>query len=178
MSATATAPRGHAYVHGGREVYTWEQSLEDVTVHVRLPLGVPASAVDCRITASAGGHVRLGLRGAAAPYLDAHTGGPVIADESTWFIDDAEAVPIGAPSGTSENGRILQLVLVKALQGEAWPAAFAGHAALDPAAHELDRKAILLERFGAEHPGFDFRDADITGAVPDARSFMGGMRKA
>ena len=37
------------------------------------------------------------------------------------------------------------------------------------------QKKLLLERFGEEHAGFDFRDAEINGNVPDARTFMGGM---
>jgi hypothetical protein len=35
---------------------------------------------------------------------------------------------------------------------------------------------MLLERFQAEHPGFDFSGAEVTGAVPDPRTFLGGMR--
>ena len=41
----------------------------------------------------------------------------------------------------------------------------------------MDKKAILLERFQAEHPGFDFRGADVSGTVPDAATFMQGIKK-
>jgi hypothetical protein len=169
-------------------VYRWEQSLEDVTVRARLPPGAAAAHVACAL-GGGGNNVRLGLRGAGAPYLDARTAGPIVADESTWFVadaddDDTDDGAAGAAGGataaaaTAPRARQVTIVLVKARPGEAWPSAFAGHAPLDAEAHEADRKAILLERFGAEHPGFDFRDAAVSGEVPDAREFMGGMRRA
>lgn len=71
----------------------------------------------------------------------------------------------------------LCLILQKASAGATWPAAFAGHEQLDDAAAEADKKAILLERFQAEHPGFDFRGAEVNGSVPDAASFMGGIKR-
>ena len=181
---SAPVARGHAYVSGGRVVYRWEQSLEDVTVRARLPPGAAAANVACAL-GGGGNNVRLGLRG-AAPYLDARTAGPIVADESTWFVDDADddggtdagGATAAAAAAAAPRARQVTIVLVKARPGEAWPSAFAGHAPLDVEAHEADRKAILLERFGAEHPGFDFRDAAVTGEVPDAREFMGGMRRA
>jgi hypothetical protein len=160
-------------------VYRWEQSLEDVTVRARLPPGAAAAHVACAL-GGGGNNVRLGLRGAGAPYLDARTAGPIVADESTWFVEDADdaAAVVTAGGAAAPRARQVTIVLVKARPGEAWLSAFAGHAPLDAEAHEADRKAILLERFGAEHPGFDFRDAAVSGEVPDAREFMGGMRRA
>jgi hypothetical protein len=37
------------------------------------------------------------------------------------------------------------------------------------------QKSLLLERFQQENPGFDFRDAEFNGSVPDPRTFMGGV---
>ena len=54
---------------------------------------------------------------------------------------------------------------------------FKGHDELDATAAEADKKALLLERFQAENPGFDFRGAEVNGTVPDAATFMGGMKK-
>jgi hypothetical protein len=34
----------------------------------------------------------------------------------------------------------------------------------------------MLERFQEEHPGFDFSDAEFNGQVPEARTFMGGVK--
>ena len=37
------------------------------------------------------------------------------------------------------------------------------------------KKAMILERFQQENPGFDFSGADFNGQVPDPKTFMGGM---
>ena len=71
----------------------------------------------------------------------------------------------------------LSLILQKATEGTTWDGVFKGHEDTDATATEADKKAILLERFQAEHPGFDFRGAEVTGTVPDASKFMQGMRK-
>ena len=59
-------PSKRSFVHAGREVYTWEQGLDEVLVHVTPPPGVRAAAIDCKITAT---RVRLGLRG-SVPFID------------------------------------------------------------------------------------------------------------
>ena len=66
--------------------------------------------------------------------------------------------------------------MVKAIRGEHWRAAFANHIRTDPVTEEEVRKQIMLERFQAENPGFDFSGAEFSGAVPDAASFLGGVR--
>ena len=69
------------------------------------------------------------------------------------------------------------MILQKAVEGATWGGVFKGHEEADATATEADKKSILLERFQSEHPGFDFRGADVTGTVPDASKFMQGMRK-
>jgi hypothetical protein len=61
-------------------------------------------------------------------------------------------------------------------KAETWTSAFAGHAPLDPLAAQADQSRILLERFGEEHPGFDFSGATVNGTVPDPRTFMDGVK--
>jgi len=46
---------------------------------------------------------------------------------------------------------------------------------LDEASTADAQKKLMLERFQAEHPGFDFSNAEFNGSVPDPRTFMGGM---
>lgn len=41
-----------------------------------------------------------------------------------------------------------------------------------------ERKALMLERFQAEHAGFDFSGAEFSGAAPDPQTFMGGVHGA
>jgi len=47
---------------------------------------------------------------------------------------------------------------------------------IDPITKESIKKEMMLERFQEENPGFDFRNAEFNGAVPEARDFMGGVR--
>ncbi len=79
-----------------------------------------------------------------------------VAADSLWTMGDGE----------------LTITLVKAAPGETWPAVFAGHGELDAAADADTKRAMLLERFQAEHPGFDFSQAEVNGSVPDPRTFM------
>jgi hypothetical protein len=188
------------FVHDGRTVYEWEQSLDEVLVYISPPPGARAAHIECAITSA---HVRVGIKG-NPPYLDvraqggrgggsaiagsplsprAHAapafslppcrpplprarlqedlGGTCVAKESMWTLDEG----------------VLLLTLTKARKAETWAAAFRGHAAaggLDAAAQAAVHKKMLLERFQEENPGFDFSGADVNGAVPDPRTFMGG----
>lgn len=61
------APAGrHAFVHEGRKVYEWDQSLTDVNVYVEVPPGVRARDMFCDIERQ---HVRFGIKG-NPPFLD------------------------------------------------------------------------------------------------------------
>jgi hypothetical protein len=81
-----------------------------------------------------------------------------VAAESVWTLEDG----------------VLLLTLTKARKAETWPSVFQGHGELDAASVEAAHKQMLLERFQAENPGFDFSQATINGQVPDPRVFMGG----
>lgn len=48
---------------------------------------------------------------------------------------------------------------------------------LDAATVGEEQKTLMLERFQAEHPGFDFSGAEFSGSAPDPRTFMGGVHK-
>lgn len=155
-SPPPTLPAGRlAFTHGGRVIYTWSQSLDEVLIFFEPPAGVPAAAFSIAITPA---RVSIGLKG-APPFLDEALPAACVAKESFWNLDAGELV----------------LTLTKARKGETWPSAFAGHGALDAAAQADVHKRMLLERFGEEHPGFDFSGADVSGAVPDPRTFLGGV---
>jgi hypothetical protein len=49
---------------------------------------------------------------------------------------------------------------------------------LTPLDEEEARRQLMLERFQLEHPGFDFSGAEFSGAAPDPRTFMGGVKHA
>ena len=82
----------------------------------------------------------------------------------------------------------MHIVLAKAHRGEMWECPLTGLSSssskapadssrmVDPVTREKIRRDLMLERFQEENPGFDFRGATFNGEVPDARSFMGGIR--
>ncbi|CAM9157576.1 unnamed protein product [Pylaiella littoralis] len=158
MTASNKGKEGRIkFEHEGKTVYEWEQSLEEVNLYIETPPGVKADRVDCKITPR---HLRLGIKG-NPPFLDEDTGGPVVVEESYWMMDGGE----------------LNVNLQKMKKAETWPSALQGkNTTVDPITLEGMQKKIMLERFQSENPGFDFSGAEFNGEVPDARSFMGGVK--
>lgn len=162
----------YTFIYNGAEVYQWEQTLDDVTIYVTAPPHVTkGSQVSVQIQAT---HLKLGLVGGSQWFLDESTFGTVDVSESTWSLEDEE----GSSSSSRGETKIITIYLTKAHRGELWDAALKGNMTvqLDPLAKEDAKKKLMLERFQEEHPGFDFRDAEFNGGVPDARSFMGGVK--
>lgn len=56
----------HAFEHGGRTVYEWNQTFQEVTVYVATPPGVRGKDLYVEIS---GRHVKLGIK-PNPPYLD------------------------------------------------------------------------------------------------------------
>lgn len=146
-----------SFVHEGREVYQWDQTLDDVNLYIKPPPGVKAAHLDIVI---ASGHVRIGLKG-NPPFIDEDLASSVIVKDSLWLMEDGE----------------IHFTLTKAKKAETWPSVFKGHGELDEASKMEVQKRLLLERFQEEHPGFDFSGAEINGMVPDPRDFMGGVKR-
>ena len=74
--------------------YWWEQSLTTATLYVLMPAGTPSRAVECALGAG-GRHLRLALRGAAAPIVDAPLPHAVQAGEEglVWNLETPDAPP-------------------------------------------------------------------------------------
>jgi hypothetical protein len=70
MAERLAPPARHAFVHGGRTVYEWDQSLAEVNVYVPVPPGVRARDMFCDIEKA---HLRFGLKG-NPPFLDVSPG--------------------------------------------------------------------------------------------------------
>jgi len=153
-----------AYEYEGRIIYEWEQNLEEVLIFIKPPPGVKAAHMDISIAPK---RLKIGLKG-APPFMDEDLGGVCVVGESMWTLEP----PKKGLEGT-ESGELL-ITLTKAHRALTWECAFAGHGAMDTAAKEAVQRAMLLERFGAENPGFDFSGAEINGQVPDPRVFMNG----
>jgi len=145
----------------GREIYEWEQSLEEVNIYIKAPPGVRASQIICDMRHN---RLRIGLRGSDRYFIDEETFGGVMTEESSWYLDD---------------GGILNIVLVKSHRGETWDGALKGRdrmGAVDPFTRQQMQKDLMLQRFQEENPGFDFRGAEFNGEAPDPRTFMGGVK--
>jgi hypothetical protein len=159
----------YVFEYNGQEIYQWEQTLDDVTIHVKPPpMVTKGNQVNCQIATH---HLKLGLHGATTFFLNEPTFGVVDVSESTWSLEDDDEGNTG--------GKVISIYLIKAHRGELWNAALKGNhtvSELDPVAQESVQKELMLERFQEEHPGFDFRDAEFNGGVPDPRTFMGGVK--
>eukprot|EP00294_Goniomonas_avonlea_P003995 CAMPEP_0114549370 /NCGR_PEP_ID=MMETSP0114-20121206/5492_1 /TAXON_ID=31324 /ORGANISM="Goniomonas sp, Strain m" /LENGTH=269 /DNA_ID=CAMNT_0001734049 /DNA_START=18 /DNA_END=828 /DNA_ORIENTATION=+ len=142
------------FKHGDQVVYEWDQSLDEVNIYITMPPGCLAKHLTVDIKAQ---HLKIGITG-NPPYLNESLFSKVKTQESFWTVEDGE----------------LHITLCKMNKAESWDAALMGHGQLDTLTQEEVRKDILLERFQEENPGFDFSGATFNGAVPDARSFMGG----
>ena len=70
---------------------------------------------------------------------------------------------------------MLHLSLVKGSKGVTWDCLLQGQTKNDPFTQSEVQKSLMLERFQAENPGFDFSGASFNGQVPDPKSFMGGV---
>jgi hypothetical protein len=150
------------FEHEGRTIYEWDQNLTEVNIYIEPPPGITAKMLDIRIEPTRL-VVRLKASPPIPPFIDEATGGTVIADESLWLLDDKE----------------LNINLQKMNKAEAWDRALIGKSgeAIDAFTKEEVRKKLMLERFQEEHPGFDFSNADFNGQVPNAKDFMGGVKR-
>lgn len=119
---------------------------------IPLPPGVRARDLSVTLLPS---RVTIGIKG-LPPYMDQAPFDTVVPSESIWTVEDG----------------VLEISLAKAHPGRPWEAAMAGHEGADPDAAAADRKRLLLERFQAENPGFDFSGAEINGEVPSAETFL------
>lgn len=145
------------FEYNGRTVYEWDQSLEEVRLYVRPPPGVQARDIQCKISST---HLSLGLKGAAKPFIDEEFFSKVKVDESDWMMSDGE----------------IEINCQKMNKAQTWESALLGHGQMNPYVKGEVQKALMLERFGAENPGFDFSGAEFSGSVPDPRNFMGGVK--
>lgn len=145
--------------------FTWEQSLDEVDVRIPQPSSarltrrsVPHFAVCASVL-----HMRVVMAPGVTAVFDVPLARRADGSECFWTTDD--------------DGRTLHLVLAKAVVGEPWPAVFAASrdsaAAVEEGDVEGARREMLLQRFQAEHPGFDFTDAQVAGCAPaDPVGFM------
>lgn len=160
------------FVFNGNTIYEWEQSLEEVFVYIKAPdclleknkeevrktlaPGQAMPKLEVKFTPT---HLAIGLKTLPA-YIDEDLTNKVKSSESFWHLDDGE----------------ITITLIKAIKAETWLSVFKKHDQLNHFQKEEMQKKMLLERFQEEHGGFDFSDAEVTGSVPDPKTFLGGIK--
>ena len=156
MTKKASEKGRYIYSYQGRTIYEWSQTLDTISIYITTPPNVTGS--QCLVTISAR-RLKVGVRGWSQLYIDEALTDVVDVSESTWSWMDGE----------------LAIDLCKVARGRTWESPLEGKGGLDPVTREEVKKDMMLERFQEENPGFDFRNAEFNGGVPDARDFMGGV---
>ena len=155
MSSSGKYEKRKRFEHDGRVIYEWEQNIEQLDMWIVPPPGVTAKMIDCVISNT---HFRIGIKG-NPPFIDQDLHAAVIVSESLWMMEDG----------------VLHINFQKQVLGDTWPSLLKGHGGLSAAEQEQETQKIMLERFGREHPGFDFSQATFSGQTPDPKSFLGGI---
>ena len=145
-------PRVPVTSESGRLIYEWDQTIDEVNVFFQIPEGTQKSDLEISFQPKM---FKIGIKG-NPPYLALPPWAPVEAAACLWWV---------------ENFREISVQFQKVREEEVWPAAFEGHAG-NLKSFEDSKKKILLEKFQREHAGFDFSDAEVSGAVPNPRTFM------
>jgi hypothetical protein len=152
------------YVFDDKAVYEWTQSLDECIMYI------PAPPAPISVTIGPN-HLTIGLKNGTSAFIDEDTCHTVDIKESTWTVEDGMIV----------------VYLQKANKAVVWEGLLQGRnfvrdtvvcntaARLDPVQLLEVQKEIMLERWGEQYPGMDFADAEFNGAVPDPRTFMGGV---
>ena len=128
----------------------------DINVYIpNVPDGIRAKELDVVISSKRISISRRWLENNRAYYLNHELTRTVKSAECLWTFD-------------SET-REVHIQLAKSLEAEVWESVFVGH---ESEGQEEDRKKLMLERFQAENPGFDFSGAEFTGNIPDPKTFL------
>jgi len=166
---------GNGFDH---EKYSWTQTLQEVTVQIKIPEGTKSRAVTCDIKSKT---LKAGLKG-QPPILTGEFYNPVKPDDCFWSLED--------------NGSVLSILLTKHNQMEWWKCVVKGEPEIntqkvEPANSKLEdldpetrqtvekmmydqrqkamnlptsdeqNKADILKKFMAQHPEMDFSKAKI-----------------
>jgi CS domain len=180
-SSTPLQQQRYSFEYNGRRAYDFEQTLDEMMIYVRPPPSIRCGKqIKCIIQAT---HLKLGLVGMNSWFLNEDTYDTVDVNESTWSLEDDD-------DDDSNKSKVIVIYLIKARRGMLWEAALKGNpessssgplsssasVTMDPIQKEQMKKSLLLQRFQEENPGFDFSNAELNGAAPDAREFMGGVQ--
>ncbi|UKK01735.2 hypothetical protein MACK_001088 [Theileria orientalis] len=143
----------HKSSHGNIR-YEWDQSYEELTLYV--PIDRQTTKKDIRVDYKPRNiSIRI-YKNEIKTEIKGKLYSTISTLESYWIIEDI----------------VLEVHLVKALEGEVWEYVMKGDDPVTFYGKELDKKKMLLERFQKEHPRFDFSQAEIKGFAPDPRTYL------
>ncbi|PFX23552.1 nudC domain-containing protein 2-like [Stylophora pistillata] len=123
----------------------WAQTIDEVFIEITVPKGTRGREIVCDISPK---NIKFSLKG--QEIFKGELYGTVLADESTWTLEDNELV---------------RIILMKSSRDAAsgWKSLLVNEYSADPWTFNEMEKKLTLERFQKENPGFDFSKADITG---------------
>lgn len=123
---------------------SWWQTVGEVFVHVQVPKGTRGKHVCVEIKPR---HIVCTVHGKTV--FDGNLHSTVIADESTWTIEEQERILILLVKSEPTNSE------------KVWGSLLEGQYVPDPyVMHEMMKK-LDLEKFQIENPGFDFSGAKL-----------------
>lgn len=70
MAERLAPTKRHQFLHGGRVIYEWDQTLTEVNMYISVPADMSAKEIFCDISKQ---HVKFGRKG-NPPFLDVSTG--------------------------------------------------------------------------------------------------------
>ncbi|XP_039013656.1 nudC domain-containing protein 2-like [Hibiscus syriacus] len=118
MTEKLAPEKRHKFLHNGKKVFEWYQTLEEVNFYINLPPYVCSKQFYCKIQSK---HVEVGIKG-NAPYLDHDLFSPVKTDSSFWTLEDD----------------IMHITLQKRDKGQTWSSPILGQGQLDPYVTDLE----------------------------------------
>ncbi|CAN1282333.1 NudC domain-containing protein 2 [Linum perenne] len=130
MAEKLAPEKRHSFVHNGKTVFEWDQTLDEVNLYIDRPTGVRPQQFHCVIGST---HLTIGIKG-SPPYLDHDLAHPVKTDCSFWTLEDD----------------IMHITLQKRDKGQTWASPIKGDAQLDPLSADIEQKRLMLQRFQEE----------------------------
>eukprot|EP00741_Cyanophora_paradoxa_P010736 tig00020538_g10378.t1 len=137
----------------------WSQTRNEVHIMLPAPPGTRGKDVLVEFKPSS---LKAGLKGQPL-MIEGQLGGLTKPEDSIWTLEDVTQRP--------EDGKEIRIVLQKGKEHDVWNFLVPAHG-LDPFKAEEMQKKMMLEKFQAESPGFDFSGAEFTGQVPSNPYFM------
>ncbi|KAG6792793.1 hypothetical protein POTOM_001952 [Populus tomentosa] len=153
MAEKLAPEKRHSFVHDGKTIFEWDQTLEEVNIYINLPPNVHSKQFYCKIQSK---HVEVGIKG-NPPYLNHDLTCPVKTDSSFWTLVGSTSYALCVVCkigvflfGVMEEDDIMHITLQKRDKGQTWASPILGEGQLDAYSSDLEQKRLMLQRFQEE----------------------------